>query len=422
MPTYSPDENLLSSENADLKTSKSEKEDAFRNDLDAVYAPGLQNAFIDPYAIKADLKNPVCTVIKSLDSNSPPIVGTYVWTKRTSQNLNTEKPILQGYVVSTNAHSQVLPYPTNIVSPNPGDAFLNTLHTYVFSDDEEIINKGIRPTDKVQIEYIGNDQSEARIIKVISSENKNVPISSPKTAKEAHNDSNGTTLADRKNSTTGDITQDLSNNAISGSTISDEIGLCGNGTSKYPAVKCKTAKFDASSQTATLHPVFWDQINNLLNKIKSQENYIIKHGETIRTPKGQYTARIKRCPAALTEKDGFNTIGFGKKEKKEPGKVGGEAWLKKARWSDVISNFKCNDTTPTAALEGIWASNHIVGLAIDFKMDIQPCPSNEKPEKVPGYNKCRATSKVFFLINKYAKEFGVINLVSEPWHWSHNGG
>jgi len=194
MPSYSPDENLLSSENPDLKTSKSEKEDAFRNDLDAVYAPGLQNAFIDPYAIKADLKNPVCTVIKALDNNSPPIVGTPVWTNRTSKNLNTEKPILQGYIVATNAHSQVIPYPSNIISPNPGDTFLTTLHTYIFSDDEEIIKKGLRENDKVQIEYIGNDQSEARIIKIISSENKNVPTSSPKTAKEAHDSSTGSTL------------------------------------------------------------------------------------------------------------------------------------------------------------------------------------------------------------------------------------
>jgi hypothetical protein len=137
----------------------------------------------------------------------------------------------------------------------------------------------------------------------------------------------------------------------------------------------------------------------LLNKIKQNEkNYIIKVGESIRSKESQLAIRKRRCPAALQKK--------------------GEEWLKTASWSKVLENGPCINATPTGAVEGAYASNHLKGLAVDFTMDVG-CPASNVNRA--SYDRWRGISIVFKLLNKYANEFEVENLITEPWHWSYNG-
>jgi hypothetical protein len=402
MSDYKPDSNLLQSDNEDLNDGPRLGPDKI---IPTDYSLGLQYSALNPFASDFSIKNPICRIIKVFPSISLPKVGSYLWTKRNSQNLNLDKPVLQAYAVATNAQSQVIPYPKNILNPDQEDVFLTTFHIFIFTEDEQIIASNLKVNDKVQIEFVGNDYAEARIIRIIHQENNNVTQESQTSPSEAaQNNSDGTTIADTRASTTGDVTQDLSNNALSDKPSTE----CGLKTSKtYPLQPCKTAKLDSNGQTVTLHPVFWDKINNLLNEIKQKENgYTIAVGETIRSQQKQFGYRKQRCPAALEQK----------------GSIGGEEWLKTANWPEVVKNFKCKDTTAVAAASGAYASNHLLGLAVDFVMDVRPCRAKNK--NLASYEKCIQTSKVYNYLNKYASKYGILNLVgesAEAWHWSHNG-
>jgi LAS superfamily LD-carboxypeptidase LdcB len=74
-----------------------------------------------------------------------------------------------------------------------------------------------------------------------------------------------------------------------------------------------------------------------------------------------------------------------------------------------------------AAVTGPNASNHLIGLAIDFRLDVPCGDKNGGPKEKQLYDQCTATSKYFKFLVKYAPEFLVKNLDNEPWHWSYNG-
>lgn len=347
---------------------------------------------------KVGVKNPRCKVVYIItkgDTGGGPQVGSYPWVRRNSGGISNENvKIFQAKVICPNSYNQVVPYPANFTSVNENelDLLKIKLHTTAFLE-YDVTKQFVLPAinDEVTIEYVGNDTEEARILSVFTKKDVGVPQSNSTTPSKAFNGSDGSTLSDKNNNTTGDVKQTSINSQ-------QPDGKCGDGK-QYPYEDCKKEKFDSNGQIATLHPVFWGKINSLLNKIKQNENYTIKIGETIRSSSQQLGARKRRCPAALEKK--------------------GEEWLKSASWSEVLKNGPCVDSTPTGAVTGPYASNHLKGLAVDFVMDVK-CPARNVNSA--SYQACRNTSKVFNLLNKYANEFGVINLVSEPWHWSSNGG
>jgi hypothetical protein len=353
---------------------------------------------LNTYEKNVGVKNPRCKVVGIYDSTSnKPQVGSYSWTRRNTQGLSTDTMrIIQVKVICPNGPRSIVPYPSDVANPSieNQDPFIKSLHTTAFLEfDSSKVQVQIALLDEVIIEYIGNDRSEAKILEVFRINNRTAQ-GNETNPQSAFDGADGTTLSDAKSNTTGDVQQKVSNNATDTSNKK-----CGTSNSKeYPSEDCKSAKLDANGQIATLHPVYWEKINNLLNKIKQNENYTIKIGESIRSKESQLAARKRRCPAALEKK--------------------GEQWLKTATWTEVLQNGPCLDATPTGAVEGSYASNHLKGLAVDFTMDVG-CPASNVNSA--SYQKCRSTSKVFNLLNKYANEFGVVNLTSEPWHWSFNG-
>lgn len=330
---------------------------------------------------------PEAIVVKTFGSNNPPKVGSIPWTKRA--NLAEDgsiKPFVQCMVVVPDGQNIFTPMPSSITNVEGDDHDYISMTTLAYSDDASIVTDNVAVGDRVQIEYI-DGIAEARIVGIVSKGKVPEPDGS------SSQQNTGTNMGDYKNNSTGDGTQRKSNLP----SIPD--GKCGNRSSAYPLEDCKRASLDSNGQVITLHPVFWGKINDLLNQIKAETGTVIPIGETIRTKQAQFNARKRRCPAALEKL--------------------GEQLFKTEPWSVLLQNGPCLERTPTGAVEGPSQSNHIKGLAVDFRMDVG-CPSSYTD--VRQYEKCRATSQVFNLLNKYASGYGVINLTSEPWHWSSNGG
>jgi hypothetical protein len=367
---------------------------------------------------KIGLKTERCKVVKVITTTNGagPQVGSYPWTRRNSQGLsNTNMKIIQAIVIPTNASNQSVPLLANVsnLDEEPLDKIRLKFHTKAFLEYDS--KEGIIPLkeyDEVLIEYVGNDTEEARIIKVYPKDDVGVPISPPTNPQTAFNNSDGTTIADNLSNTTGDVTEPKAQKNLN----QKPTGKCG-GLAGFPEEDCKTEKLTATGQTITLHPKFWKTIDDLLIEIKEKETKQIGIRSAYRTGDSQYEIRKNYCPAALIEKDGYNTVG----SKKVPGKVGGERWLKRARWSDVLENFQCVNRTSAAAAEGPYASNHTKGLAVDFVLEV-PCAA--KNVNAALYDKCLGTDPIYKLINKYASKYDIKNLVggyAEVWHWSPNG-
>jgi len=331
---------------------------------------------------------PEAIVVKTF-SSSKPKVGSIPWTKRYNMDEDTDtKPFVQCMVVVPDGQNIFTPMPSSITNVEGDDHDYISMTTLAYTDNIEFINnldKGAR----VQIEYI-DGIAEARIIAIVSKGNVPEPDGS------SNQQNTGTNMGDYKNNSTGDGTQRKSNLP----SVPD--GKCGDGSSAYPLEECKRASLDSNGQIITLHPVFWGKINDLLNQIKAETGgttgTTIGIGESIRTKQDQFDIRKGRCPAAL--------------------KNLGEEKFKTEPWSVLLSNGPCLNKTPTGAVEGDGRSNHIKGLAVDFNMDV-PCQSSNVNSA--QYEKCRATSNVFKLLNKYASGYVVKNYSVEPWHWSSNG-
>jgi len=351
------------------------------------------------YEKTVGVKNPRCKVVKVIEGTGfIPQVASYSWTRTNTQELSTNNMrIIQAKVICPNGPRGVVPYPSDVINPSieNQDPFITSLHTTAFLEFDSTKNQfGLAPLDEVIIEYVGNDRSEAKILEIFRINNR-TPQSNETNPQTAFNNSDGTTVSDAQSNTTGDVTQDNSNNALS----DKPTGKCGiKGNTTYPLEDCKTAKFDANGQMATLHPLFWDKVNKLLNKIKEAEGVTIPHSETIRSQQKQYGYRLKRCPDALQKL--------------------GEKRFRTEPWDVLKANGPCLNNDDVGAVEGAYASNHLKGLAIDFTLGV-PCSSIGKNRSL--YERCRATSLYFKLLTKYASEFSVINLTREPWHWSFNG-
>lgn len=327
---------------------------------------------------------PEAIVVKTFN-NKKPKVGSIPWTKRFNLEEDKDtKPFVQCMVSVPDGQNIFTPQPSSITNAQGDDHDYISMLTLAYTDNIEFINNLERGA-RVQIEYI-DGIAEARIVAIVSKGN----VLEPDGKSNQQND--GSNLGDYNNNSTGDGTQSRNNIPIPD-------GKCGDGSSQYPEADCKTARLDSNGQTITLHPVYWGKINDLLNQVKTETGTLITVGESIRNKKNQLAIRKSRCPAAYDKL--------------------GEEKFKTASWSVILQNGPCLDKTPVGAVEGAYASNHLKGLAVDFKMDVN-CPA--KNVNLANYERCRAISTVFNLLNRYAPTYGVINLISEPWHWSSNGG
>lgn len=373
---------------------------------------GLDQATLNQFTKKVnkDGNTKVCKIIKVFPKGSPPKAGSPLDITTTLQEIDS-KPIIQATAINVE-RDFVLPYPENALDMQGIDKYTQGLFTYVYSDDAGIVSKNLKSYDLVRVRYVSLNEA---YIESIVTDASNVPASSEPSPSSVQGDSSGQTLGSNNNNTTGDVTQDLK--ASSANPKEDEIGQCGiQGNSTYPLTECKTAKLEANGQTVTLHPVFWDKLNNLLKEIKSKHNVTINCGEAIRTINKQLNYRRERCPIAFTTtKQGYTSQAGGKRVQ---GTIGGEEWMRSAKWDDVINQFKCKKETAVAAAVGPFASNHLIGLAVDLKMQTS---CEDSRVNIQIWERCRS-GLVFNLINKYASNYGILNLKREPWHWSYNGG
>lgn len=218
-------------------------------------------------------------------------------------------------------------------------------------------------------------------------------------AAEAFTNNQGSTIGE-----SGVQSADGGNDAVSSTTTEQQCG----GVSGYPYKQCKTAPLTATGQTVTLHPDFWDKIDQLVTQVKNTSGYSIKVGGSIRSVDQQISTRKKRCPEWSLLLDSMT-----------------ETQIMSMTWGKMNSAVKqkngkgCSDQTPTGAAYGSSASNHTKGLAVDLTMDVN-CPASTSSKS--GWQNCRNTSKTFNYTNQYASSFGIKNYNVEPWHWSWNGG
>lgn len=329
----------------------------------------------------------IAVVVKALQG--PPALGSTAEYVYNNMNLNGQDPnFTHCLAFIPDAHDLVTPLPDDISSnadlTNPKNYIPLTMASYFYSFSPSKLP--IAEGAEIEVQFNDNEMNEGIILNVIKSS------PSQQKAKDERKDGDGSTVGD--SDTTGDGTQVDNNDAAD--------GKCGDGKT-YPYEDCKTAPLTSTKQTVTLHPTFWNNLDNLLTTIKDNENLIITVGESIRSQARQLQIRKNRCP----EWNGCVT----------------EEQLKTDRWTNIITKCGCKDKTPVAAVTGPYASNHLKGLAVDFKMDVKPCPANTVDPV--NYEKCRQNSKVYKALAKYADKTKVKNLEGakgEPWHWSHNGG
>jgi hypothetical protein len=334
-------------------------------------------------------------VVRELDGNAGPALGTtaeYVYNNIVSATGDKPQNFQHCYALIPDVHDLVTPTPEDISQnadlTKPINFIPLTMASYFYS-----FNKNIKPFGAgsiIEVQFNDNELNEGIINTVI------VPKPSVTTTATQASDSDGSTVGDAD--TSGDGEQTDNNDVAS--------GKCGDGSTTYPYVDCKSAPLTSTGQVVTLHPVFFDDIDKLLGYIKEYNNVTITIGESIRSQQRQLQIRKNRCP----EWNGCVS----------------EQELKTSRWTDVINKCKCSDKTPVAAAEGVYASNHLKGLAVDFKMDVYPCKANSVDSV--SYENCMKTSKIVKLLDNgigikklRGKIRNLIGPKGEPWHWSHNG-
>lgn len=331
-------------------------------------------------------------IVVKVYPNSKPVVGTTLEGMLSNIGDTNTDNLIQVKAVIPDVHSSIIPMPKDL-SPealsNDGEIqkFIHLAPTFYSIGD---LNGSVSQGAIIEVEFNDNDYNEGRIVSIVKS--TSIFEAAQQNAKKAFDAAkNGFMNLFGANNTNGDGSQSTNLN-------NTPDGPCGDGTT-YTYQDCKSAPLDATGQTVTLHPDFWDSINELLNNIKQSEGLSISIGESIRSQEQQLNIRKNRCP----EWQNYIT----------------EDQLKSLDWTTVVNTCGCSDRTPVAAVTGPYASNHLKGLAVDFVMDINPCSANNV--NVSSYNNCRSKSKVFNALNKYANPSKVKNYSVEPWHWSYNG-
>ncbi len=337
----------------------------------------------------------IAIVVKVLDSNSGPQLGSTAEYIYNNLDVNKRKTLKHCLAMIPDVHDIVTPIPENITlsadNTNPKNYVPLTMASYFYAFNSLLQSFSVGSV--IEVQFNDNELNEGTIVSVIEA----MPVEELN-KENLDKTGDGTTVSDADD-TSGDGKQEDSTSSAS--------GKCGDGSTTYPYVDCKSATLTSSGQTVTLHPVFWDDLEKLLNHIKETNGgYTISIGESIRSQERQLQIRKTRCPqwnGCISEQE-----------------------LKTERWSNIVNKCKCSDKTPVAATEGVYASNHLKGLAVDFKMDVSPCPA--KSQDAAGYEACMQTSKVIQVLKrsisilKLSLRFkNLVGNSAEPWHWSYNG-
>jgi len=330
-------------------------------------------------------------VIKTY-TNPTPVVGSSLEGMLSNiGDANTDN-LIQVKAVIPDVHSSIIPLPKDL-SPESlakdGEVqkYISLAPTFYSIGD---LNGSVTEGAIIEVEFTDSDYNEGRIVSIVKS--TSIFEAAQQAAKKAFESAqNGINNLLGNNNTNGDGSQ-------TENLTTQPDGPCGDGGT-YTYQDCKTAALDATGQTITLHPDFWTSINDLVTNIKNSTGLSLTISESTRSQSQQLSIRKNRCP-------------------QWQGCVS-EDQLKSAKWTDLVNQCRCSDATPVAAVTGPYASNHLKGLAVDFKMDINPCSANNVNKS--SYDNCRRNSKVFNALQKYADPSKVKNYSVEPWHWSYNG-
>lgn len=333
-------------------------------------------------------------VVKELLGSAGPALGStaeYIYNNILASTGEAPKNFQHCYAMIPDAHDLVTPIPQDISQnadlTKPINFIPITMASYFYSFDKMI--KPFGAGSVIEVEFNDNELNEGII--------KTIVLLKPSIT------SSKTQASGSDGSTVGDIDTSGDGEQVTNSDVAS--GKCGDGSTTYGYVDCKTAQL-STGQTVTLHPVFFDTIESIVKYTKETDNYSLTISESIRSQQRQLQIRKSRCPewnGCISEQD-----------------------LKTSSWTDVVNKCKCSNKTPVAASEGIYASNHLKGLAVDFVMDI-PCKAQSVDSA--NYENCIKNSKVVSLLNKaiWVKKLSpkIKNLNTggkgEPWHWSYNG-
>ena len=160
----------------------------------------------------------------------------------------------------------------------------------------------------------------------------------------------------------------------------EDTGVFGiDGTDAIPTGNIGDCKANSNSKIIEISPNGKNMLicNDIATKVNllilnAKDKGIILSGGSFRSKSAQEKLRIKNCGDGNTYNE----------------------------------NANCN---PPTAIPG--TSMHESGLAVDFKCDGQ----------IINITKRTQTKKCFDWLNTNAKNYGLINLASENWHWSTNG-
>lgn len=363
---------------------------------------------------------PEAIVIKTFGSSKPK-VGSIPWTKRV--NMGEDKDItdfVQCVVIVPDGQNIFTPMPSSITNVEGIDHDYISMATLAYSVDASIVKNMVQVGDRVQIEYI-DGIAEARIVAFISKGGVPQPDGS------SNQQNAGTNMGDYKSQTspTGDMehfnppksnTADckitpvkIAPTALNGWTTNSGNQVCGNNKKNeitgvvYPITQCKTGVLP-NGQTATAHPIFFDQMVGIINDLLSDpeiiaSGYTIALTSTYRTLDGQKRARAKNCPEAV--------------------RAGASQYdLYDSKWRDLVAKYKCSGVEASPAVK---STGHLTGMAMDFQMDQAPGQFNSSQSGRKCYEFMRTQSLMFKIIKKYAAKNGLTNYVAEPWHWSTDG-
>lgn len=347
-------------------------------------------------------------VVYDYNSSAPPVGGTEIESLLSAVGDNKKDTLKQVRAVIPDAHDLVIPLPTDLsaVRQNGEQQKYIALAPTFYSTDGALEGFGVGAV--IEVEFTNNEYSEGKIISVI----KSAPTIDAKglSPKDAFANGNPSDLGSSGPQTGdgGNVGSAVARNAAP--------GQCG-GVVGYEQQDCYTANMTSTGQPVTLHEKFWNQMDQLITEIFNKENYSIKIGSATRTEAEQISLRKNYCPEwklLLTNYSEKNIMSMS--------------------WTDMNKKIKdlngrgCSDQTSAAAPLGPGAdgkdyrSNHIIGLAVDLRMNMGSagCPAFSKNKS--GALRCQQESLTYRYMKKYAANYGIQNYDNEPWHWSYNGG
>ena len=339
-------------------------------------------------------------VVMDYAKSTPPVAGSTLNSILSSfGDVNTDN-LLQVRAIVPDAHDLVTPMPKDLSKESvrqSGEQQKFISLAPVFQSTGEL-NGSLTVGSIIEVEYNDDEYSEGKIVSIV----KGAPYFEAKiqSAKDAFDNA----------------LQGISNLFGIGNQDGDEenvenltttyTGSCG-GVGDYKTAECKSEALTATGQVVTLHPDFWDKVDELLVQISNEKDLKISVNSSIRTPEQQANLRKSKCPEWSLLLDTKT-----------------ETEIMSMSWNDMNAAIKAKNTkgcsvqTAVGAAYGSSTSNHIKGLAIDLSMDVT-CPNKTKDKT--GWDNCRKTSKVFEYMNTFASSYGIVNFSEEPWHWSWNG-